>query len=125
MRRISRITRSILAQNARRDFERLTMKLELLRQDPFAFFRGTNPLLLDFMPRAHPWFRVPSIDGVHYDELAPMLLNKVQKQQRINAAQLDQNNAQAAKIASLEQQLAGIQTALVNLQSNDQLVAQR
>jgi hypothetical protein len=54
MRRISKITRSILAQNAGRDFERLTMKLELLRQDPFAFFRGTNPLFLDFLPHAHP-----------------------------------------------------------------------
>jgi uncharacterized protein (DUF2252 family) len=61
MTRISKITRSILAQNAGRDFERLTMKLELLRQDPFAFFRGTNPLLLDFLPRAHPLFRAPSM----------------------------------------------------------------
>ncbi|MGD0491240.1 MAG: DUF2252 family protein [Steroidobacteraceae bacterium] len=60
MRRISRITRSILAQNAGRDFERLTMKLERLRQDPFAFLRGTNPLFLDFLPRAHPLFRAPS-----------------------------------------------------------------
>jgi uncharacterized protein (DUF2252 family) len=61
MRRISKITRSILAQNAGRDFERLTMKLELLRQDPFAFFRGTNPLFLDFLPRAQPLFRAPSM----------------------------------------------------------------
>ena len=61
MRRISRITRSILAQNARRDFERLTMKLELLRQDPFAFSRGTNPLFLDFLPRAHPLLRAPNL----------------------------------------------------------------
>src|SRR3984885_1636923 len=61
MRRISKTTRSILAQNAGRDFERLTMKLKLLRQDPFTFFRGANPLLLDFLPRAHPLFRAPSI----------------------------------------------------------------
>jgi uncharacterized protein (DUF2252 family) len=60
MRRISNITRSILAQNAGRDFERLTMKLELLRRDPFAFFRGTNPLFLELLPRAHPLFRAPS-----------------------------------------------------------------
>ncbi len=58
------------------------------------------------------------IEGVRYDELAPMLLNEVQKQQRTNAAQ-------AEKIASLEQQLAGIQAALVNLQPKDQLVAHR
>ncbi len=37
------------------------MKLELLRQDPFAFFRGTNPLLLEFLPRTHALFRAPSI----------------------------------------------------------------
>jgi AraC-like DNA-binding protein len=48
------------------------------------------------------------IQGVRYDELAPMLLNEMQKQERINAAQ-------AAKIASLEQQLAAIQAALVKL----------
>ncbi len=58
------------------------------------------------------------IDGVRYDELAPMLLNEVQKQQRVNATQ-------AARIASLEQQLAGIQAALVKLQPKDALVAQR
>ncbi len=57
MRRISKITQSILAQNAGRDFERLTMKLKLLRQDPFAIIRGTNPLFLDFLPRTHRLFR--------------------------------------------------------------------
>jgi hypothetical protein len=51
------------------------------------------------------------IDGVRYDELAPMLLNEVQQE--------------AAKIASLEQQLAAIQEALVKMQPKDELVAQR
>ncbi len=58
------------------------------------------------------------IEGVRYDELAPMLLNEVQKQQRVNAAQ-------AAKIASLEQRLSGMETALASLQSRPQLVAER
>jgi hypothetical protein len=58
------------------------------------------------------------IDGVRYDELAPMLLNEMQKEQATIAAQNQ-------KIASLEQQLAGIQAALVKLQSKDELVAQR
>jgi trimeric autotransporter adhesin len=58
------------------------------------------------------------INGVRYDELAPMLLNEVQNQKRVNATQ-------AAKIAYLEQQLSGIQAALVKLQSKDQLAAQR
>jgi Chaperone of endosialidase len=51
------------------------------------------------------------IDGVRYDELAPMLLNEVQQQ--------------AAKIASLEQQLAGIQAALIKMQPKDEFVVQR
>jgi len=72
------------------------------------------------------------IEGVRYDELAPMLLNEVQKQQavvvtlaaqhEVDAVQLD---TQAAKIASLEQKLYGIQAALVRLQPKDNLVAQR
>jgi hypothetical protein len=58
------------------------------------------------------------IQGVRYDELAPMLLSQAQKQQ----ATID---AQVVKIASLEQQLAGIQVALSKLQPKDELVAQR
>jgi uncharacterized protein (DUF2252 family) len=59
MRRISALSRQILAQNAGRDVDRLTLKLEHLRQDPFAFFRGTNPLFLSFLPRGHSLFRAP------------------------------------------------------------------
>jgi hypothetical protein len=40
MRVLSKYTRQILAQNAGRDLDRLTLKLALLRKDPFAFFRG-------------------------------------------------------------------------------------
>jgi hypothetical protein len=58
------------------------------------------------------------IDGVRYDELAPMLLNEVQRQQ-------ETAKAQAAEIRDLKDQLAGIQAALLRLQSTDHLVAQR
>jgi hypothetical protein len=58
------------------------------------------------------------IDGVRYDELAPMLLNEVQRQQ-------ETAKAQAAEIRGLKDQLAGIRAALLKVQSNDQLVAQR
>ena len=58
------------------------------------------------------------IDGVRYDELAPMLLNEMQKEQATIAAQ-------NRKIASLEQHLADIQAALSKLQPKDELVAQR
>jgi hypothetical protein len=111
-----------------------TEKLQQLR--PVSFHLKTDPngavqygLIAEEVAKVYPELVIRDergrIDGVRYDELAPMLLNEVQKQQRINAAQADQNNAQAAKIASLEQQLTGIQAALVKLQSKDQLVAQR
>ena len=72
------------------------------------------------------------IQGVRYDELAPMLLNEVQKDHATAATLVAQHaadamtlDAQAAKIASLEQQLAGIQAALMKLLPKDQPVAQR
>jgi len=65
------------------------------------------------------------IDGVRYDELAPMLLNEAQKQQSKNAAQ-------DARIRDLEQQVAKLtilnqatQAALRKLQTTNQIVAQR
>jgi uncharacterized protein (DUF2252 family) len=61
MRVLNKYTRQILAQNDRRDPDRLTLKLSLLRKDPFAFFRGTNPLFLQFLPRDHSLFSAPCI----------------------------------------------------------------
>jgi hypothetical protein len=58
------------------------------------------------------------IDGVRYDELAPMLLNELQKQQQKNAAQ-------DAEIHALKQQLTQVFAALVKLQGKDERVAQR
>ena len=86
------------------------------------------------------------IDGVRYDELAPMLLNEVQKQQSTVQALSEQNAAQATEIRDLkQQQLAtyaeqqqmqhqmaelkdlnqATQAALRKLQAKDELVAQR
>jgi hypothetical protein len=59
-----------------------------------------------------------TIQGVRYDELAPMLLSEMQKQE----LKID---AQAAEISELKRQLAGIQAALVTLQPKDQLFGQR
>ena len=58
------------------------------------------------------------IDGVRYDELAPMLLNEVQKQQQ-------KNDAQDAEIHALKQQLTEVLAALMTLQGKDERVAQR
>jgi hypothetical protein len=58
------------------------------------------------------------IDGVRYDELAPILLNEAQQQQR-NA------QAQAEQIRDLKQQVAEMRAALLRLQAKDEFVAQR
>jgi hypothetical protein len=65
------------------------------------------------------------IDGVRYDELAPMLLNEVQKQQGAATAQAEQVAAQAAAISALQQQLAVMQAAVAELQAKDELIAHR
>jgi hypothetical protein len=75
------------------------------------------------------------IDGVHYDELAPMLLNEMQKEHATVATLIGQHETDAAKIASLEQQVARINALereltqmhamLASLQAKDQLVAKR
>jgi hypothetical protein len=104
-----------------------TEKLKKLR--PVSFHLKSDPkgavqygLIAQEVDKVYPELvtrdEAGKIQGVRYDELAPMLLSEMQQQQRVNAAQ-------AAKIASLEQQLAGIQSALIKLQSKDQLVAQR
>jgi hypothetical protein len=51
------------------------------------------------------------IQGVRYEELAPMLLNEVQHQ--------------AAEIRDLEKLVAEMQAGLLKLQAKDQLLAQR
>jgi hypothetical protein len=111
-----------------------TEKLQALR--PVSFHLKSDPagavqygLIAEEVAAVYPELVIRDgsgrIEGVRYDELAPMLLNEVQKQQRINAAQADQNKAQAARIASLEQQLAGIQTVLAGLAPQGHVIAQR
>jgi hypothetical protein len=68
------------------------------------------------------------IDGVRYDELAPMLLNEVQKQAteiRALKEQQKQSVAQAEQLRDVQQQLAELHAALAKLQRKDGLVAQR
>jgi hypothetical protein len=79
------------------------------------------------------------IDGVRYDELAPMLLNEVQQQQSKMTAQAENMAAQAerivaqdqysaaqdAQIRDLKQQVSEMHTALLKLQAEDDRVVQR
>jgi hypothetical protein len=125
-----------------------TAKLLALR--PVKFHLKTDPhgavqygLIAEEVAKVYPELVVRNetgrIDGVRYDELAPMLLNQMQEQQKVLAGQAakiaaqdqraaaqDQRAAgQDAKIAQLQQQLSGIQAALLKQQSTDRLVAKR
>jgi hypothetical protein len=109
-------------------------KLAQLR--PVTFHLKTDPhgalqygLIAEEVARVYPELVIRNesgrIDGVRYDELAPMLLNEAQRQQRIN-------EAQAAEMRDLKQQLVELkainqatQVALRKLQSEEELVAQR
>ncbi len=96
-----------------------TAKLQQLR--PATFQYKTDPqgtlrygLIAEEVATVYPELVVRDnqgrIDGVRYDEFAPILLNEVQKQ--------------AAEIRELKDQFAGIQASLAKLQPKDQLVAQ-
>jgi hypothetical protein len=83
------------------------------------------------------------IDGVRYEELAPLLLNEMQHErtemtQKIDSlgaqfekqgatvqALLKQNAEQAAEIRDLKQLLVQMQAGLLELQAKDGLVARR
>jgi hypothetical protein len=108
-----------------------TTKLEELR--PVTFHLKTDPkgalqygLIAEEVAKVYPELVIRNengrIDGVRYDELAPMLLNEVQKR---NVAQDQHIAAQDAKISQLVGQLAEMHAALVNLQSKSELVAQQ
>jgi hypothetical protein len=73
------------------------------------------------------------IDGVRYDELAPLLLNEAQRQQKridaqaaeiqeLKAQQLRDRQRQAAKLQALKQEL---RAALVRPRGDDPVVAGR
>jgi hypothetical protein len=68
------------------------------------------------------------IDGVRYDELAPMLLNEMQQQQRINeaqAAEIRDLKQQQKTVGEMQKQMAEMHAALLKLQAKDEFMAQR
>jgi hypothetical protein len=102
-------------------------KLQQLR--PVTFQLKTDPggtvqygLIAEEVAKVYPELVIRDqngrIDGVRYEELAPMLLNEAQKQQR-------KNTAQDARIRDLERQVAEMHAALLKLQPKDERVAQR
>jgi len=132
-----------------------TQKLQQLR--PVTFHLKTDPegavqygLIAEEVDKIYPELVIRDdqgkIQGVRYDELAPMLLNEIQKQQQKLAAEdatlrLQADNVaaltarseeQSAEIRGLKTQLAELndlkqelRAALRQVQSKDQLVAQR
>jgi hypothetical protein len=128
-----------------------TAKLGQLR--PVTFHLKTDPkgvlqygLIAEEVAKVYPELVIRDgsgrIDGVRYDELAPMLLNEVQQQQQKMAAQADKlaaqgkqlrdmqqqqqkTAAQERQLHELQQQLAQMQVALLMLQAKDGRVAKR
>jgi hypothetical protein len=97
-----------------------TEKLRRLR--PVSFHLKADPigavqygLIAEEVAKVYPELVIRDengrIDGVRYDELAPMLLNEVQKQ--------------AAEIRELKQLVVGMRAGLLKLQSKDELLGQR
>jgi hypothetical protein len=125
-------------------------KLQQLR--PVAFHLKTDPqgalqygLIAEEVAKVYPELVIRDatgrIDGVRYDELAPMLLNEVQRQRSKIEAQAAINSTQAQEYAalakrsaaeesqlrSLQRQLADVHAVLVKLEAKDkdELVARR
>ena len=133
----------------------VSAKLRQLR--PVAFHLKASPegdvqygLIAEEVVKVYPELVIRDangrIDGVRYDELAPMLLNEMQQGQKAAAVQAHKVAAQAAEIAGLKQGLLSqshqldetqqqvaelqgleqaLQEALAQLQSKEGRVAQR
>jgi Chaperone of endosialidase len=66
-----------------------------------------------------------SIQGVRYDELAPMLLNEMQHQQQNIAAQAAELRGMQQQIAALKESNVAMQAALMKLTTKDERIASR
>jgi hypothetical protein len=122
-----------------------TAKLEQLRPVTFRLksdATGTRQygLIAEEVAKVYPELVIRDqngrIDGVRYDELAPMLFNEIQQQHVQMAKEFDvqarANAAQAAEIRDLRQQVSDLKdlkqelhAALLKLHAKDELVAQR
>jgi hypothetical protein len=119
----------------------LSAKLAQLR--PVTFHYRTDPtgvqqygLIAEEVDKVYPELVIRDdtgkIQGVHYEELAPMLLSEVQQQRSDLEGQQATIKSQSAKINELTQQVAELKdlkeemrAALRRLQSANEMVAQR
>jgi trimeric autotransporter adhesin len=108
-----------------------TVKLQQLR--PVSFHLKTDPtgtvqygLIAEEVDKVYPELVIRDdtgkIQGVRYEELAPMLLSEMQHERKEMTEKLD---AQAAEIRDLKKLVVEMQTGLLALRANDELVAQR
>jgi hypothetical protein len=111
-----------------------TAKLQQLR--PVTFRYKADPqgtmrygLIAEDVAKVYPELVIRDgsgrIDGVRYDELAPMLLNEAQRQQRINEAQAAETRDLKQQVAELKALNQATQVALRKIQAKDEFVAQR
>ena len=105
-------------------------KLQQLR--PVTFHLKADPkgalqygLIAEEVARVYPELVIRNesgrIDGVRYDELAPMLLNQMQKQ----AVEIRHLKQQQKTVDEMQRQLAEMHAVLVKLQPREELVVQR
>jgi hypothetical protein len=114
-----------------------TAKLGQLRPVSFKLksdARGTRQygLIAEEVAKVYPELVIRDetgrIDGVRYDELAPMLLNEVQQEQQkitAQAAQIRDLTARVAQFSSVQQQMAELRAALAKLRAGREYVVQR
>jgi hypothetical protein len=106
-------------------------KLERLR--PVTFHLKTDPagtlqygLIAEEVDKVYPDLVIRNaagtIQGVRYDELAPLLLNEVQQQQHEMQSEAGKIDLQAAEIQGLKQQQRDTQRAPAQLQDTNKVM---
>ena len=106
-------------------------KLERLR--PVTFHLKTDPagtlqygLIAEEVDKVYPDLVIRNaagtIQGVRYDELAPLLLNEVQQQQHEMQSEAGKIDLQAAEIQGLKLQERDTQRALAQLQDTNKVM---
>ena len=109
-------------------------KLQQLR--PVTFHLKTDPqgalqygLIAEEVDKVYPDLVVRdeagTIQGVRYDELAPILLNEVQQQRQELNAEVKQRRDMQLQLEELKEQNQSILAAMAKLQAPDQRVAMR
>jgi hypothetical protein len=115
-----------------------TEKLQRLR--PVSFHLKSDPdgavqygLIAEEVDKVYPELVIRDargrIQGVRYEELAPMLLNEMQHERKETSEKMqalfEKNAQQALEIRELKKTVVEMQAGLLKLQATDALVSQR